>query len=87
MSEQQIQDYKDSHPLCETGCDQVPWGKPHHIKSRGSGGSDEPENLLRLCWEHHVMIETVGDKRFTEYFPLLYTKIAKMKYGIERLSK
>lgn len=78
----QIQNYIDSHPICETGCSQVPWGKPHHIKSRGAGGNDEPENLLRLCWEHHTQIHTIGDSRFTEYWPLLYTKIAKIKYRI-----
>jgi len=25
----------------------------HHIKSRGAGGGDEPENLISLCWECH----------------------------------
>ena len=25
----------------------------HHVKTRGRGGSDEPDNLLALCTEHH----------------------------------
>lgn len=27
----------------------------HHVKTRGSGGGDEPWNLLPLCTEHHTM--------------------------------
>lgn len=26
---------------------------PHHIKSRGAGGYDEPDNLISLCIECH----------------------------------
>lgn len=27
---------------------------PHHIKTKGSGGDDVSENIVRLCtWEHH----------------------------------
>ncbi|WP_157109830.1 HNH endonuclease signature motif containing protein [Thermanaeromonas toyohensis] len=40
-------------PYCEL-CGQKAYGEPHHIKTRGSGGSDIPENLIQLCWEHHV---------------------------------
>jgi hypothetical protein len=25
----------------------------HHIETRGSGGGDEPENLITLCRNHH----------------------------------
>ena len=31
--------------LCENG--------PHHIKSRGAGGSDVEENLIQLCMKCH----------------------------------
>lgn len=27
---------------------------PHHIKSRGSGGGDTPDNLICLCRAHHT---------------------------------
>lgn len=33
----------------------------HHIKTRGSGGSDEPYNLVPLCREHHTEIHTKGN--------------------------
>jgi predicted restriction endonuclease len=26
---------------------------PHHIRSKGAGGQDVPENLITLCREHH----------------------------------
>jgi len=26
---------------------------PHHIKTKGSGGDDEPKNLITLCRKHH----------------------------------
>jgi len=26
---------------------------PHHIKTRGSGGDDVPENMIVLCKKHH----------------------------------
>ncbi len=34
------------------------WGKGqiHHIKSRGSGGHDTPENLIHLCVECHTRV-------------------------------
>ena len=32
---------------CTAGLD------PHHIKSKGSGGGDVPENLITLCRGHH----------------------------------
>ena len=32
---------------CSSGLD------PHHIKTRGSGGSDAKENLITLCRKHH----------------------------------
>lgn len=25
----------------------------HHIKTRGSGGDDDPKNLITLCQKHH----------------------------------
>ena len=34
-----------------------------HIKSRGAGGSDTPENTRCLCFIHHIISEhTLGEK-------------------------
>lgn len=27
----------------------------HHIKSRGSGGRNNPDNLIALCWKCHTL--------------------------------
>lgn len=48
----------------------------HHIKSRGRGGKDEPENLMALCRKDHIKY---GDKEqyiefLTEKHNLLKTK-------------
>lgn len=39
-------------PLCHQ------WGcrDNHHIKSKGSGGGDEPENIIKVCHECHMKI-------------------------------
>jgi hypothetical protein len=54
-------EYWAAHPTCEC-CDQESQ-PPHHIKTRGAGGEDTPENLLALCVQHHRMIHNVGDLR------------------------
>lgn len=36
---------EDEHPL-----------QPHHIKTKGSGGGDELENLITLCWKCHRLV-------------------------------
>ncbi len=37
---------------------------PHHIRTRGAGGDDEPINLLSLCMEHHIEVHASGVKTF-----------------------
>jgi hypothetical protein len=34
-------------------CEQTAEGEPHHIRTRGAGGEDIPENLIQLCGVHH----------------------------------
>lgn len=41
---------------------------PHHIRTRGSGGGDEPNNMLPLCRMHHVEIHRIGVKSFAERY-------------------
>ena len=80
-------DYLKRHPYCEAcktvGQITMVTGMPHHIKSRGSGGSDEDENLLSLCMEDHNKIHKEGPRRFIEWYPLLYTKIVAMKTKLD----
>ena len=36
----------------------------HHIKSRGSGGGDEPDNIMMLCRSHHIEVHKIGRTSF-----------------------
>jgi hypothetical protein len=52
-------EYWAAHPACEVcGAESQPC---HHLRTRGAGGQDTPENLLALCVQHHRMIHNVGD--------------------------
>lgn len=42
-----------------------------HIKSKGSGGYDVPENLISLCREHHTMQHKLGWSQMCDRFPLV----------------
>jgi len=37
-------------------CGRSAEGEPHHIRTRGAGGSDVRENLIQLCGLHHRMV-------------------------------
>lgn len=41
---------------------------PAHIKTRGSGGPDEEDNLLSLCRMHHSEQHQVGWVRFARKY-------------------
>ena len=38
----------------------------HHVKTRGSGGSDDPSNLMPLCHAHHVEVHASGLTSFSK---------------------
>jgi hypothetical protein len=50
------------HGVCSVaGCTSRYRLQPHHIRQRSEGGSDDPDNLVLLCWyHHHVAIHTHG---------------------------
>jgi hypothetical protein len=50
-------------------CGRRPPNDPHHLKSRGAGGGDEPENLLSLCREHHTEMHKIGALTFLKKYP------------------
>ena len=47
----------EAYSDCQTGkcevCGQPCGNGPHHITTRGAGGSDVPENLIQLCPSCH----------------------------------
>ena len=40
----------------------------HHLKSRGSWGPDVPENLIPLCFNHHVEVHKIGLLSFSSRY-------------------
>lgn len=42
----------------------------HHVKTRKSGGSDNPHNLMPLCRKHHTEIHQIGTTTFSEKYPI-----------------
>jgi hypothetical protein len=72
--------YTKMHQRCEA-CGGPARGLPHHIKHRGAGGSDEPENLLRLChWCHYGIVHSSpGILGLIERYPHLRRKVLKAK--------
>lgn len=64
------------HVYCEarTG---FPSAAPHHIRTRGAGGDDSPENLLALSRVKHTEIGIIGSLEFAEAHPWLEEKILK----------
>ena len=46
---------------------------PCHVKSRGSGGDDVPENIIPMCGVHHTEQHTVGWNKFKELHPEVVT--------------
>jgi len=56
-----------------------------HIKSRGSGGDDDPKNIVPLCHWHHVGEQhVIGWRRFRERHPEVRT-FAEIKEERSRL--
>ena len=41
----------------------------HHVKSKGSGGSDKPSNLMPLCAIDHSRVHAMGLTSFAEKHP------------------
>lgn len=40
-----------------------------HITSRGAGGSDDPDNVMPLCWKHHQEQHILGWSLFKRRHP------------------
>lgn len=51
-------------PCVVPGC--WAFGEPHHLVSRGAGGSDL--SVIPLCREHHHEIHRLGVKSFEEWY-------------------
>jgi len=58
----------------------------HHVKSRGSGGSDY--SGVCLCMAHHNIVHQVGSQSFQDMFNIDFqTEIVKLLTGYIRMLK
>lgn len=53
-----------------------------HIKTKGSGGSDQDQNIMLLCREHHVEQHKIGVITFIEKHPQVMAYIETMGWEI-----
>lgn len=82
-----LEAYARTHPRCEViGCvaGRRHWLETHHIRSRKMGGSDVPDNLLRLCaggtdGGHHGEWHRVGGREFLRRYESKLTDEAREK--------
>ncbi len=56
-----------------------------HLKTRGSGGDDVPENLLSLCREHHQEQGSWGFPRFCRTYPVVMFELDELGWKLETL--
>jgi len=68
-----VTEYWVAHPFCEI-CGNYS-AAPHHIRTRGAGGSDEASNLLSLCTAHHTEAHTIGVWSFANKYGQFQEKI------------
>ena len=88
MKDNDVLDYFRKRP-CEV-CNKPPPSDPCHIRSKGAGGKDEPENLMSLCREHHTSQHQMGLKSFVRKYNLpvdivsIYPRRLVVPYVINR---
>jgi len=71
--------YMDDHPCCEVSG--VPClNEPHHIKTVGSGGNDEHDNLIKLSWVLHRECHIMGNHQFA-----IKHKVTKIRQRLDDL--
>jgi hypothetical protein len=54
-------------------------GQGHHVKTKGSGGSDSINNRIGICREHHSECHNIGNKEFMEKHPEIKNFFVKAK--------
>ncbi len=65
--------YWINHSFCEI-CQNFS-SAPHHLRTRGAGGSDEAKNLIALCTTHHTEVGTMGVMSFADKYSQFFDKI------------
>jgi ABC-type proline/glycine betaine transport system substrate-binding protein len=58
----------------------------HHVKTRKSGGGDEPWNLCPLCRKHHTEIHAVGTLTFSKRHPEFLDWLKKNNWEMDLIN-
>lgn len=53
----------------------------HHIKSRGSGGSDHAQNMMPLCQKHHNLVHNMGLSKFADFHPRVHDWLLRNEWS------
>lgn len=56
-----------------------------HVKTRGSGGSDEEWNIMLLCRIHHIEQHKIGIITFIEKYPAVKREIETKGWKVVEL--
>lgn len=56
---------------------------PSHIKSKGSGGDDDPENLIALCNGHHREQHRFGWIHMIRKYPIIDITLSSKGFYID----
>jgi len=57
-----------------------------HIKTKGSGGGDDEQNIILLCREHHVEQHKIGIITFIEKHPDVKTYVEQNGWQIDNVN-
>lgn len=60
---------------------------PCHIKSRGAGGHDDPENVLPMCRMHHVEQHQIGWHRMSHKYVSITWALAMRNWKFDGRGK
>lgn len=58
----------------------------HHVRTRGAGGLDIPENLMSLCRVHHVEVHKIGVLTFYRRYKVFIDGIRSI-YDLPKLKR
>jgi hypothetical protein len=58
-----------------------------HIKSRGSGGSDEESNILIMCRRHHSEQHQIGWRKFCNKYEIVLLELEARGFYFDKDNK
>jgi len=65
----ELENYESREPCLSCGESREGMVCYHHVSTRGSGGKDEPHNLMPLCFIHHTEVHKIGLNKFITKYP------------------